>query len=80
MAQDKRAFHARLERIEPRLFRATYRGEFNPETGSAPAEVDGPQVLPDMHLGTDAQEVKTWVEQMAAGLGYERVIWDELPN
>ena len=23
--------------------------------------------------------VKIWVEQMAAGLGYDRVVWDELP-
>jgi hypothetical protein len=24
--------------------------------------------------------VKLWVEQMAVGLGYERVVWDALPE
>ena len=36
--------------------------------------------IPDRHVGTSAQEVKLWVEQMAVGLGYERVIWDALPE
>jgi hypothetical protein len=80
MAEDKRAFHARLEQVEPTLFRATYRADTNPEQGAAPTELEGPQILPDMHIGTDPASVKSWVEQLAASLGYERVIWDELPG
>ena len=35
--------------------------------------------IPDYHVGTSAKDVKIWVEQMARGLGYDRVEWDELP-
>jgi hypothetical protein len=54
------------------LFRAEYSGEINPEPTDA-------RNLPDYHVGASAQEVKIWVEQMARGLGYDRVVWDELP-
>lgn len=66
-------FHASLREVEHGLFRAEYAGEINPEN---PDE----RAIPDYHLGTDAAGVKTWVEEMALGLGYERVIWDTLPD
>jgi hypothetical protein len=65
-------FHARLRQVEDQLFRAEYSGEINPEPTDA-------RNLPDYHIGASAQEVKIWVEQMARGLGYDRVVWDELP-
>ena len=80
MAADKRAFHARLEQVEPMLFRATYRADTNPEQGAPAAELEGPQILPDMHIGSDPAAVRSWVEQLAASLGYQRVIWDALPE
>lgn len=65
-------FHASLRRVEDGLFRADYSGEINPEH---PDERE----IPDYHVGTDAKDVKIWVEQMALGLGYREVVWDELP-
>jgi hypothetical protein len=53
------------------LFRAEY-GEINPEPSDA-------RDIPDYHVGTSAKDVKIWVEQMAEGLGYDRVVWDEMP-
>ena len=66
-------FHASLRQVEPAMFRAEYVGELNPENPDQRA-------FPDFHVGTSAQDVKIWVEQMARGLGYERVVWDELPD
>ena len=66
-------FHASLREVEPGLFRAEYVGELNPENPDQRA-------FPDFHLGTNARDVKIWVEQMARGLGYEQVVWDELPD
>ncbi len=63
-------FHAKLEKLEDGLYRASYLGETNPEDPAPGRD------LPDSHLGTDAGEVKTWVEQMALSMGYSRVIWD----
>lgn len=55
------------------VYRAEYIGELNPDQPDARA-------LPDIHIGTAADEVRTWVEQMARGLGYSEVIWeDSLP-
>lgn len=65
-------FHARLRRVEDGLYRAEYSGEINPEN---PDERE----IPDYHVGTSLQDVKIWVEQMALGLGYREVLWDELP-
>jgi hypothetical protein len=65
-------FHARMRQVEDALFRAEYSGEINPEPTDA-------RDIPDYHVATSAMEVKIWVEQMAEGLGYERVVWDELP-
>ncbi|HEY4042359.1 MAG TPA: hypothetical protein VGM32_11025 [Rhodopila sp.] len=64
------SLHAALREIEPGLFRAEYSGEINPEN---PDERE----IPDFHVGTDAAGVKQWVERMAAGLGYDRVVWDD---
>jgi len=57
-----------LREVEPGLFRAEYSGEINPDN---PDERE----IPDYHIGTAASDVKTWVEQMAAGMGYEGVQW-----
>jgi hypothetical protein len=59
---------ATLEEVEPGLFRADYPCELNQEEA-------GREAFPDTHIGTDAAGVKSWVEEMAAGLGYERVEW-----
>ena len=66
-------FHASMREVEPGLFRAEYVGELNPAN---PDE----RAFPDFHLGTSAQDVKTWVEQMAKALGYQQVVWDALPG
>lgn len=66
-------FHARLRKVEDGLYRAEYSGEINPEEPDA-------REIPDYHLGTSADDVKVWVEQMAVGLGYRRVVWDALPS
>ena len=75
MSEQRRSlgeFHARMRQVEPHLFRAEYSGEINPEPHDA-------RDIPDYHVGTSVPEVKIWVEQMARGLGYDRVVWDELP-
>ena len=77
MALEKRRtlgnFHAVLRKTEDGLYRAEYSGEINPDNPDA-------REIPDMHIGTSIDEVKIWVEQMARGLGYDRVIWDGLPT
>jgi hypothetical protein len=65
-------FRASMKQVEDGLYRAQYSGEINPENPDA-------REIPDFHLGTSMAEVKVWVEQMALGLGYNRVVWDELP-
>jgi hypothetical protein len=45
-------------------------GEINPEDPDA-------REIPNGHVGTSAQEVKMWV---GLGLGYERVVWNALPE
>jgi len=64
-------FHARMKEVEKGLYR--YSGEINPENTDQ-------RDIPDHHLGTSIADVKIWVEQMALGLGYEQVTWDELPG
>jgi len=66
-------FRARIREVEPGVFRAEYQGELNPDR---PDERE----FPDFHLGTSPRDVKTWVEQMARSMGYQRVVWDELPE
>jgi hypothetical protein len=62
-------FHARLREVEPDLFGAEYPGEMNSSDA-------GPETFPDAQIGTDASGVRSWVEEMAAGLGYDRVVWE----
>lgn len=69
---DRGEFHAVLRRVEDGVYRAEYTGEFNPEK---PDERE----FPDFHLSTSMQSAKLWVEQMAQGMGYSRVVWDQLP-
>ena len=64
-----RVLHARMQEVERGLFRAEYPGEMNGQD-----EPSGGQ-LPDSHLGTSRDDVRVWVEEMAIGLGYERVEW-----
>ena len=59
---------ATLREVEPGLFRADYPGEANQDQA-------GIEAFPDSHIGTDPSGVKSWVEEMAAGLGYDRVEW-----
>jgi hypothetical protein len=66
-------FHAAIHQVEPGVFRAEYRAEVNPEDPDD-------RELPDFHLGTSVADAKTWVEQMALGLGYRRVVWDAMPQ
>ena len=72
MRPPRGVFHARMRQVEDHLFRAEYSGEINPEPTDA-------RDIPDYHVGASAKDVKIWVEQMARGLGYDRVEWDELP-
>ncbi len=65
--------HARMRQVEDELYRAEYSGEINPEN---PDERE----IPDYHVGTSVADVKVWVEEMAKTLGYDRVVWDELPR
>ncbi len=60
---------ATLLEIEPGLYRAQYSGELNPENPDQ-------REIPDFHLGTNAASVRQWVEEMASGLGYDRVVWE----
>lgn len=60
---------ATLLEIEPGLYRAQYSGEINPDDADE-------REIPDFHLGTNAEGVKQWVEEMAARLGYDRVVWE----
>jgi hypothetical protein len=57
-----------LREVEPGLFRAEYPGEANQDQA-------GVEAFPDSHIGTDPSGVKNWVEEMAAGMGYDRVEW-----
>ena len=62
-----------------RYCKRSNRGSFGPNSG----ELNGTKIvppawggqLPDHHTGTSRDEVKIWVEQMAADLGCRRVKW-----
>jgi hypothetical protein len=66
-------FHAVLRRTAGGLYQAQYSAEFNPENPDA-------RELPDFHLSSTMADAQVWVEQMALGMGYSRVIWDSLPD
>ena len=76
MPQAGRAFHARMEQPEAGLFRATYRADLNPDVASAEILSEGPQILPDMHIGTSEAEVRNFVETLARSRGFDRVVWE----
>jgi hypothetical protein len=61
--------HARLREVERGVFSAEYPGEMNSDDA-------GPETFPDSHIGTDASGVRSWVEEMAVGLGYDGVVWE----
>jgi hypothetical protein len=65
----KGTLRAIMREMEPNLFRAEYPGEMN-------ADDSGVEAFPDSHIGTDAASVKLWVETMAKGMGYDRVVWE----
>jgi hypothetical protein len=69
-ATTKGALHARIRQVETNVFRAEYSGEINPENP------DEREVL-DYHIGTSAADVRTWVDEMAKGLGYTKVVWEQ---
>lgn len=61
--------HARLLEVEPGLFQAEYVEDDR--------ERQMPTLsLPDSHIGTDREGVRTWVEQMARNMGYDAVVWE----
>ncbi|MBN8927037.1 MAG: hypothetical protein BGO51_05230 [Rhodospirillales bacterium 69-11] len=63
------SFHARLRQMGDGVFRAEYSGEINPENSDA-------REIPDYHVGTSAEGVTMWVEEMARRLGYTEVVWE----
>jgi hypothetical protein len=67
-------FRARLEEVEPNMYRAVYAGESNPEDAAAA------QVWPDAHVGDSPEAVKAFVEKLARELGYDHVVWEERPS
>jgi hypothetical protein len=70
-------FHARIIKVEPGLYRAEYPGEMNPEpNGENPEE----RVIPDYHLADSVEAAKYFVESLAKGMNYARVVWDSLPQ
>jgi len=69
-AATRGTLHAELREVEAGVFRAAYHGELNPEN---PDERE----FPDTHVGTDPVSVRTWVEEMAKGMGYARVAWSD---
>jgi hypothetical protein len=65
----KGILRAIVREMEPGIFRAEYPGEMNQDEA-------GVEAFPDSHIGTDEPGVRQWVETMAKGLGYERVVWE----
>jgi hypothetical protein len=65
------ALRATLSKVGD-VFRAEYLGELNPDR---PDE----RALTDSHIGTNEADVRTWVEQMARGMGYSGVVWENAP-
>jgi hypothetical protein len=63
------SLHARIDEVEPGLFKAQY----VEQTGDRGADAVS---IPDQHIGTSRDGVRMWVEQMAANMGYRDVIWD----
>ena len=70
-------FHARIREVEKGVFRAEYQGELNPMQN---AENPSARQWPDYHLSDSLQAAKTWVENLAREMNYNRVVWDSLPE
>jgi hypothetical protein len=67
-SQDLGVLHARIDEVEPGLFKAAYIEETMPRGSDA-------MLIPDTHIATSRDGVRMWVERMAADLGYQRVDW-----
>jgi len=63
------SLHARLDEVEPGMFKAVY------EEDTADRGADAVS-MPDSRIGTSREGVRMWVERMAAGMGYREVIWE----
>lgn len=73
----KGVFRAVLEEVSPGLFQATYRGDANADESAGGTLLDGPHVVTDQHIGTEAAAVRSFVEALAQQRGYERVVWEQ---
>ena len=69
-------FRAKLEQLEPNLFRATYRGDLNPSDPPDHIMGSANRLFPDSHIRTDADSVKSFVESLAKNRGYAQVVWE----
>lgn len=49
-------------------FRGKYSGEMNSQNA-------GVEAFPDSHIGTGASSAKNWIQEMAVGSRYDRVVW-----
>ncbi|MBV9537819.1 MAG: hypothetical protein JOY70_02675 [Acidisphaera sp.] len=76
MPSGKGIFRAVMEQPEQGLFRANFRGDVNPDVASADIVSQGPEILPDSHIGTSEADVRTFVENLARNRGYDRVVWE----
>ena len=63
-------FHPRLDQVEPNLYRAAYSGELNPDNPDEREAIN-------FHIGSDADGVRMWVEEMAKRLDYSEVVWEQ---
>jgi hypothetical protein len=61
--------HARVDEVEPGLFKAQY-VEHTADRGADAVSI------PDSHISTSRDGVCNWVEEMAARMGYSEVIWE----
>jgi hypothetical protein len=75
-AHHGRAFHARLEHTESKIYRAVYRGDLNANDTSGGTLLEGEHVQSDTHIGTDEEAVINFVEVLAAQRGYSHVVWE----
>ncbi len=68
--QTRGPLHASVQEVSSGLYSARYSGEINPDSAGAEA-------IPDAHVSSSPEGVRTWVEQMAHGMGYDGVIWED---
>jgi len=60
---------ARMTETSDGMFKAEYTGEMNPDNRDY-------RGMPDIHPGSEAA-VRFWVEEMANGMGYANVEWED---